>query len=84
MGKRTATLNRVSPKPKKLFKRGVLDVSEMSSFSPGGRMPTSLSEDTKVDVAIKIFCTNGSAYGAIGKYCKARSSEENDTPSDFK
>eukprot|EP00973_Karenia_brevis_P000136 17192-Karenia_brevis.AAC.1 len=65
-------------KTEKSCKNGVPDVSEMDSFSPGGRMPTSLSEDTEVYVAIKLFCTNGSVYGAIDKYCKNHNSEDND------
>eukprot|EP00973_Karenia_brevis_P090635 12403512-Karenia_brevis.AAC.1 len=48
---------------KKASRGGVPDVSDMSSLSSGGRMPTSLSEDAKVYVAIMKFCTNGSVYG---------------------
>eukprot|EP00973_Karenia_brevis_P012874 1747131-Karenia_brevis.AAC.1 len=63
MGKHTATLNAASPKAKKNLKGAAPGVSAMDNFSPGGRMQTSLSGDTKVYVDIKKFYTNGSVYG---------------------
>eukprot|EP00973_Karenia_brevis_P040990 5671891-Karenia_brevis.AAC.1 len=35
----------------------------MANVSPGGRIQSTLSEDTKVYVDVKSFCSKGSLYG---------------------
>eukprot|EP00973_Karenia_brevis_P046657 6472994-Karenia_brevis.AAC.1 len=43
----------------KKIKGGAPDVSDMANFSPGGRVQTTLSGDTKVYVDVNFCCSNG-------------------------